>query len=200
MMPLLTADQEDALRELINIGVGRAAGMLNEMTSSRIRLHVPWLRVIEAGDLGPFVEGERAQLSAVKMDFGGPFSGMAALIFPTESAAILVSHLTGESSDAPDIDALRAVTLTEIGNIVVNCVLGSIMNILQRQVSYSLPRYSEGTLSSVICSSVADPSDRVLLVRTRFCLEELQLEGDIVLILEVGSLDLLCTGIESMAN
>jgi len=200
MIPMLTADQEDALRELINIGVGRAAGMLNEMTSSRIRLRVPWLRMVDLEHLESFIEGESEQLSAVKMDFQGPFTGMAALIFPTDSAAILVSHLTGEATDSPDIDALRAVTLTEIGNIVVNCVLGSIMNLLQRQVMYSLPHYSEGTLSSVIRSSVENPSDRVLLVRTHFCLEELRLEGDIVLIMEVGSLDLLCTGIESMAN
>lgn len=198
MMPALTDEEEDALKELINIGVGRAAGMLNEMTASRIRLRVPWLRVAEAGELRSIIDEETEQLSAVKMGFGGPFCGTAALIFPKTEAALLVSHLTGEPFDTPDIDALRTVTLTEIGNIVVNCVLGSMMNLLQRQVSFTLPFYSEGDLASVICSSVASPTDRVLLVRTRFCLEEMQIEGDIVLILEVGSLDQLCLGIESL--
>lgn len=194
----LTEIQEDALKELINIGVGRAAGMLNEMTSSRIRLRVPWLRVSEAGELKSIIEGDGEQLSAVKMGFGGPLSGTAALIFPKTEAALLVSHLTGEPLDTPDIDALRAVTLTEIGNIVVNCVLGSMMNLIQRQIIFTLPNYCEGDLSTVISSSLGSSTDRVLLVRTRFCLEEMQLEGDIVLILDVGSLDQLITGIESL--
>lgn len=198
MMPPLTENQEDALKELINIGVGRAAGMLNEMTSSRIRLRVPWLRVAEAGELKSIIEGDGEQLSAVKMGFGGPLSGTAALIFPKTEAALLVSHLTGEPLDTPDIDALRAVTLTEIGNIVVNCVLGSMMNLIQRQITFTLPNYCEGDLSTVICSSLGSSTGRVLLVRTRFCLEEMHLEGDIVLILEVGSLDQLITGIESL--
>jgi len=198
MTRILTDEQLDALKELINIGVGRAAAMLNEMTSSRIRVRVPWIRLAEAGELESLIGKDSRQLSAVKMGFGGPLSGSAALIFPKTEAAILVSHLTGEPADTPDIDALRAVTLTEIGNIVVNCVLGSMMNLLQQQVSFSLPCYGEGDLASVMHSSMRSPGDRVLLVRTRFCLEELHLEGDIVLILEVGSLDQLLLGIESL--
>jgi chemotaxis protein CheY-P-specific phosphatase CheC len=35
-VPKLTEEQSDALRELINIGVGNAAGMLSEMIEFRI--------------------------------------------------------------------------------------------------------------------------------------------------------------------
>ena len=37
----LTANQRDTLTELINIGYGRAAGALSELTGYRITLEVP---------------------------------------------------------------------------------------------------------------------------------------------------------------
>ncbi|MFP5259477.1 MAG: chemotaxis protein CheC, partial [Acidobacteriota bacterium] len=42
----LSSLQLDILQELINIGVGRAAGMLNQMVNTHIQLQVPVLRVL----------------------------------------------------------------------------------------------------------------------------------------------------------
>ncbi len=42
----LTAAQLDALKELINIGIGRAAGMLNDMVNSHVSLQVPQVRIL----------------------------------------------------------------------------------------------------------------------------------------------------------
>jgi chemotaxis protein CheY-P-specific phosphatase CheC len=41
-------EQLDALRELINIGIGRAAGVLNEMLSAHIQLYVPDVEILSA--------------------------------------------------------------------------------------------------------------------------------------------------------
>jgi len=166
--PVLTAEKKDALVELINIGVGRAAGMLNQMTS----------------------------LAAVKMNFSGTFSGTAALLFPTASAVQLVSYLTDEEPGTPDLDALRAVALTEVGNIVVNGVMGSITNMLNEQVKYGLPVYQEGRIAALVSSDTKDVDEWMLLIQTRFSIEDLHVEGDIVLILEVGSLEAIFAGID----
>ena len=41
----------DAITEIINIGVGRSASLLNQMTDSNIRLRVPKIFVIRFKDL-----------------------------------------------------------------------------------------------------------------------------------------------------
>jgi len=114
----------DAIRELINIGVGRAAGLLNEMTGTHIHLMVPEVRILRYADLvreNRVLEHDR--LSAVTLKFEGSFSGISMLVFPPESAAILITALTGERIAAPDLDALRIETLNEVGNIVNNAVI-----------------------------------------------------------------------------
>ena len=41
----VTSYQVDALTELINIGVGRAAGMLNQILEAHIQLQVPSVKI-----------------------------------------------------------------------------------------------------------------------------------------------------------
>lgn len=195
----LTPNQIDALKELINIGVGRAAGMLNEMVKSRVYLQVPSVRVfsiLEAKNELDKLGIDR--LATVQLQFKGPFSGTAALVFPPESASNLVAVLTGEDLGTYDLDSARAGTLSEVGNIVINGVMGSIGNVLKERISYSFPKYIEDTTESIFAQSDLDPNWAVLLARTGFTVKELQVEGDIILVFEVGSFDTLLASIDSM--
>ena len=93
----LTATQTDAVQELLNIGIGRAASMLADMIQGRIRLRVPFVKLFTAKEIEAGLDGFDQKIKAiVELGFRGPFSGTAALLFPTESASKLVAALTGE--------------------------------------------------------------------------------------------------------
>jgi chemotaxis protein CheC len=197
----LTEDQMDAFAELINIGMGRAAGMLNDMTRAHITLQIPMIRVIRKTDLsGEIYEDPDETLAFVEMDFRGPFSGVTGLIFPAESAKNLVAIMAGDEPSSDDFDAIRIATLTEIGNIVLNSVMGSITNVLGCRVSYSIPQFSEGTLSSITISTIPDNAEFSLLIKTRFIIEKLAIEGNILMVLDIGSMDTLLFAIEKVTE
>lgn len=184
-----TPEQIDKLRELINIGVGRGAAVLNTMLNSHIKLHVPFIKLLPYEDIVKEIDNiDTARLSSVSMLFRGVFSGNARLIFPSESAFNLVTACTGETPDsASDIDSIRAGTMSEIGNIVLNSVMGSISNLLNLSFQYSIPSYLEGKADSIFNISMAVPGSIVLLARTRFTVEQLNVEGDVVVFFELGS-------------
>jgi chemotaxis protein CheC len=188
----------EVLQELINIGIGKAAGMLNEMLDTHIILQVPIIRIISQQD----IEGELGELSgntlsAVRMRFKGSFSGNALLLFPPDSANNLVSVLTGEDSFEDDMDAIRTGTLTEIGNILINCVMGSISNAFGKQLSYSVPSYIEDSLLNMLQRNNEDARNAtIILASTHFIIEEHLINGDIILFFEVGSFDALLDCIE----
>jgi chemotaxis protein CheC len=186
----LTDEQLDVLRELINIGVGRAAGVLNELLGAHVLLHVPLVRVFaphEVDDALAFVPDDR--IAAVRMAFKGSFVGTASLVFPVESAASLVNLLLdGEFGDT-DIDSMRAGTLTEVGNIIINGVMGSISNMLHEQLRYSLPVYLEDGLHEIW--GVRHWSGQsIVLARTHFTVQSHQIQGDIFLIFESASFEI----------
>lgn len=189
-MPLITEDQLDALQEFINIGVGRAAAMLNEMVESPILLSVPVLKLFDGKTLQQELEVRLNNhcFSAVRLGFSGSFSGSAELLFPIESASTLVALLTGEERDSPDIDGVKIGTLTEVGNIVINGVLGSISNLLKQRMDYELPTYYEDTIGHLLSSNhLFDLGTVFLLAQTKFEIRKLEIIGEIILIFEMTS-------------
>lgn len=188
----------DVLRELINIGIGRAAGMLNEMLDAHVTLQVPVVRVFLQKDLERKVgEVSKNILSAVRMGFRGPLKGNAFLLFPPESASNLVSVLTGEDPVEDDMDSIRIGTLTEVGNILINCVMGSISNVVERQLNYSVPNYFEDSLSNMLTRyDENSPDVTIILASMHFIIEQHFINGDIMLFFELGSFDVLidCLG------
>ena len=194
----LTADQLDALKELVNIGVGQAAGMLNEMIEYRIRLQIPVIKLLTLSELRTELHNRLAQdqLASVELNFSGSFSGITQLVFPPESAAALVAVLTGEEPGSPDLDALRISTLTEVGNIMINGVMGSISNMLTQPLHYAVPVYREKDIDHLISDQETHPNTDVLLTQAHFNVEKLQLQGDILLFFGVGSFEALLAAID----
>jgi chemotaxis protein CheC len=194
-----TSEQIDVLKELINIGVGRAAGMLNDMLQSRVLLQVPYVKIFTPATLQAEIEELGSEkLSTVRLTFKGPFSGIASLVFPPDSAGKLVDVLTGEEAGETDLDSIRIGTLTEVGNIILNGVMGSIGNVLEKHINYSVPTYLENNIEQLLLAENVDVDTTILLAHTRFSIEQLQIEGDIILLFEVGSFDALLEAIDAI--
>jgi len=194
----LDADAVDAIRELINIGVGRAAGMLNEITQRPIILQVPSISIESLENLNRSHDENSPPLSTISLHFQGTMSGVAALVFPPKSAALLVTLMTQEDENAQDLDVMQIETLKEVGNIIINAVMGSIANVLEQHLKYSLPNYREVRIATLAQSLKQSADNRVVLANARFYLEGTTISGNILLILEIGSMDALLDGIAGM--
>lgn len=193
----VTNQQIDALKELINIGVGSGADVLNTMLNSHVQLQVPFLKVISPNELENEMQDHQIQqLSAVNLRFKGSFLGTAELVFPSDSASKLISVLTDE--EPQDDDPMRTCALSEVGNIVLNSVMGSFSNLLNLSLSYSVPNYVEGDIRKLMVANKIQFDTVILLARTRFLIEALEVEGDILLFLEVGSFDKLLTIVDTI--
>ncbi|MBD3315940.1 MAG: response regulator [Chitinivibrionales bacterium] len=196
---LLTERQEDVLKEMINIGVGKGADMLNAILDTHIKLEVPFVRVLSQSEfkedikLIPF-----DTLAAVNLSFNGDLNGNVELVFPTESAVKLVAALTGSDPETIVLDTIHTGTLSEIGNIVINAVIGSISNLLELKLTYSAPNYIEGDYEKLSMAFRTGKDSIILQARARFIIDMLSITGNIVLFLEVDSLDKIFNLIEQM--
>ncbi len=193
--------QIDVLKEMINVGVGKVAELLNTMLSSHVHLQVPALKILLPDELEMELSTDtNEQLSCVNLPFNGIISGVVELVFSAENASKFVTALTNEQVDMIDMDSIRAGTLTEIGNIVLNAVMGNISNFLGLKLRYSIPTYTEGDFSSLIPVCPAIPDTRVALVHARFVVEKLEVEGNIILFFEVGSFERLLVELEASSE
>lgn len=196
----LTTVQQDALIELLNIGFGRAAASLSQLTGHRVLLEVPEVSVHPVGDVGEALAalGMR-EVASVHQIFSGPVAGDALLILDYPAAGMLKHLLTDEPTLPLRVDASAREVLTEVGNILLNACLGTFGNLLHVQVSFSVPQLSLDTLSGVIESLTVDREglSYALLVHAGFRLRDAEVYGALVIVLSVTSLDRLIRAVEA---
>ncbi|HWI40828.1 MAG TPA: chemotaxis protein CheX, partial [Verrucomicrobiae bacterium] len=155
----------------------------------------PDLSLLPSEEIGSDPELVEESFSCVQLGFRGSFSGIAALVFPPASAIKLVAALTGEDAGTPGLNGVMAGTLNEVGNIVINSVIGTIGNILEKPFDFSIPDYLEGDLENLLKLDRAAPPPMILLIRTRFRVEDRRIEGNIFLVFESESFDALVSAI-----
>jgi chemotaxis protein CheC len=195
----LTASQQDALIELLNIGFGRAAASLSELTGHRVLLEVPQVSVHPIAELNRtlrlFLDD---QVASVHQIFSGPVGGDALLILNHSAAGMLKELLTNEPPLPLSIDASTREVLTEVGNILLNACLGTFGNILQVQVSFSVPHLNLDTLHDVMQSLLVNRQGLryALVVHAGFKLRDAEVKGYLVIVLSVASLDRLIHAVE----
>jgi len=185
---VLTEYQDDVLRELINIGIGNAAGVLNQMVQSHVTLQVPEIRLISPAELTnqPSSCGWGRGV-AIRIAFGGSFEGVTALIFSQQSASTLVSLLVGQADLGLDMDSLRIGTLQEVGNIVLNGVMGSIANMLGEHIDYMPPDYHEDDIARVLPDDI-EQEGVIIFIRANFLIQEHLIEGDVLIFFNTSTL------------
>lgn len=194
----ISTAQIDVIKELVNIGVGHAAGLLNQMTHTHIVLHIPEVRVLDMDELPAALSiPQRERIAAIKLPFEGAFSGAAVLAFPSASAASLVSILIGADDRGMDMDSLRIGTLQEIGNIVLSGVMGSLGNILAEHVRYLPLDYFEDHGENLV-PALGNSKATILFVRAHFELEGRSIAGDIVILFRLGSFGTLLAAIDRL--
>ena len=78
-----TDDQLDTLREIVNIGTGKAASILNGMLESHIELEVPSIIMFDPENPGEeLTDLSHNDIASVQLSFHGPFQEAQHLFFP----------------------------------------------------------------------------------------------------------------------
>lgn len=190
--------QRDALTELVNIGVGRAAAALSELCGERVEVSAPYVLICRISEVDRYLSGEQDMLAAlVVQDFQGKLSGRALLALP-RSSSLKLGQLLGDMTHLPcenDLD-LREI-LTEVGNLVLNSVLGSIGNTAHARFLCSLP---ELVMTAEPVSVLANYLLRqnwtdhgVFVANVQFHVARLAIQGSIMVLFE-------CDGIVALLD
>ena len=180
----------DALTEVLNIGIGRAASSLSRMVETRVELRVPRIELIDLDEDSSVNDSTSYNMSIVQ-GFDGKISGNAILGFPEESGKKLACLLNGQDSSSEISEFELAGVLTEVGNVVLNGVLGSLANLLNMPLQYQVPEFGLSTEPNGHFSKGTDETRSLLIADAEFCVNERNIHGAIVVGFQLGSLETL---------
>jgi chemotaxis protein CheC len=188
---ILTELELDALTELVNIGVSRAATSLREMVGrQQVMLSVPNVTLVTRAEAIELLSRqESTRLVAVHQVFEGDITGRALLIFPETNSLELVRAVTGGELSLEDILELEQEALAETGNVILNGCLATIANMLQRSLKMSLPEILRGEGPEFFeLEPPPEAGDVVLFLYINFAVHERDIRGYIAMLMDMPSL------------
>jgi chemotaxis protein CheC len=196
----MTPAEQDALAELFNVGLHRAAATLSEITEQRILVDIPKLVICAISEiedrLAELVGGE---IATVHQMFGGAVAGDAVLLLEHDKAAALARLMTaGEAASGGRLDQSGREVLAEVGNIVLGACLSGFGDMLQMPVSFSVPRIHIESLRTILSSLLVETAEPqyAVIVATRFRLSELAVDGYLIVALGAKSLARITTALD----
>jgi chemotaxis protein CheC len=183
-----TEIEQDALAEIANMGVSRAANSLRQMVGEQVFLSVPTVQIVTRQAASKLVERNNSKrLVAVQQSFEGPFGGRALLIFPEAQSLELVRSIVGDEHSLDDVIDLEQEALAETGNIILNGCLATIANMLHRTMRMSLPSIVRGD-GAVLFGSTASAEQFVLFLYIDFNIKKRDVRGFIALLMDLPSI------------
>lgn len=89
----------------------------------------------------------------MELVFSGDYNGMTQLVFPVDTAKLLIDMIETEERRKLDQDELEKGILSEVGHIFFNGVMGVISTLSEYGITYMIPKYKVGNIGQLLLSS-----------------------------------------------
>lgn len=181
--------ERDALTEVFNIGVGQAAAAMSQMVNEEVSLSVPRFTFTSRKDAAKtLTDGVGQRICGVSQRFQGTFDADAILMFPESKSLEIVRLMIGDDMPLDELTDMEQEALSEIGNIILNALIGSLANVFGSEFSCSLPVFHLGTSNEILQVEGASESATTLLLHIDFNLEKQHINGYVAFLLDISSM------------
>ncbi|NME95817.1 chemotaxis protein CheC [Clostridium cochlearium] len=203
----------DILKEMFNIGVGKAAGMLSEIINKKILLDVPNIEVLNLENSNSEIEKGfsktlKGTLMISSITFEEKITGQANLIFPAEKMRKFINLCISQKNESIEKDMsftdIDFDIIKEIGNIILNSIIGEMGNFLDVTLDYTLPKvklFNNTDFKNNIKNNIKNKKEAcMLMLYITFIIDDIEIEGAIIIDLTLNSLNNLMKIIEKMED
>ncbi len=191
-------EQMDLLREVSTIGSGHAATALSQLLGRKIMLRVPKVQVIPLVEVPEVMGGAEKLVAGLFFRIFGEAKGSILILFPKESALLLVRELLKKESTRVILKELELSALKEVGNILAAAYLNAIGTMMKMVLIPSVPGLAFDMAGAVLDSlliELSEAGETALLIETEF-VQENKITGHFFLLPDPESLRLIFDKLE----
>jgi chemotaxis protein CheC len=179
--------QLDALRELANIGSGKASTALSSMLGRSVDLTGPAARELPMAEAVPAVGDPEADATGVVLGVVGDMGASVLLLFTPQDAELMCGMLGVEAGTEIGDSALQ-----EIGNIVGTSYINALAEMTGMAIEPTPPGVASDMLGAIVQTVLAEragASDVALLLDSELVVEETDCSVSFLLMPDQGGVD-----------
>jgi chemotaxis protein CheC len=180
--------QRDALGEIFNIGVGRAASSLSQIVNDTVLLSAPEVMLVNREEAAKVLLGaEFRQFSTVSQHFSGAFDAEAMLVFPESNALEIVRLMVGPHMSIEELSEFEQEAMCEVGNIILNACMSALADLFHVALNGTLPIHRFGDTESLSFLTGSD-EQMILVLQVDMTISQQRVQGHILFLLSVPSM------------
>lgn len=143
--------ERDIIREILNIGLARAADSFAVIAQERVLLEVPSLDLLVSDDIIQRVRDHQQHHVAMQSDIRGDFNGTTLMFFSGQHIQRLSRVCLRMKTDtALTINELQESLLLEISNIITGALVTQLANILKANIYGAPPSAPGGDIAATL--------------------------------------------------
>lgn len=182
----------DFLKEVSNIGLGHAATSLSKMINSRVDISLPILSLISIDHV---IALKNESICAVKTGFEGDMKGALIIVFKDNTSFWLIDKISGNAAGTTKAYNEEGVSaITEFTNIIGGAFLTALANFMSYRLFPKIPEPFTGkgiVIKDNFVKSLKNDTTDAFYVKTEIYVDKKKIEGEIYLLLDKTSLDMM---------
>lgn len=202
----LTEEQQDALAEICNVGMSKAAKQLSILLDSEVKLSIPKIQFYDKNKYSNDSSNDKNMIMAsVSQTLKQDFIGSSILMFDRRHSSSLVEIVIGKPvhMKPSEVRACEREAMLEIGNIIISSCISAMVNMLNKTVILGLPTYGESSIENLLMAQLKNIDDeelQIFMISTRLQTDSQDFSGNLLLILSMNSIREIINAINEMLS
>lgn len=147
----MTELERDIIREILNIGLARAADSFAIIAKERVLLEVPNIDLLMGDDIRHRVRDYQSRHVAIQSDIRGDFNGTTLMFFSGQHVQRLSRVcLRMQTDESLEVNELQESLLLEISNIITGALVTQLANILKANIYGAPPTAPRGDIADAM--------------------------------------------------
>lgn len=193
---MLSQDQQEALQEIANIGMGQAGSSIAQALDHFVRLSIPRILALRPEDLGAALTRTvgPGKVSAVRQAFHSHVRGEAIAIYGEQRCDDLADLM---GYDQPSDHAGKMELLLDVSNLLIGACLRGIAEQLHADIGFSAPSLlADDVPIERLLDTDEAPWDNALLLEVNFSLEQRSFACHLVVLMTEGEVTTMAAALD----
>jgi chemotaxis protein CheC len=179
----------DALKEVGNMGAGKASGALSRLVDRKVSLHTPEIFLTKTTDIPELIGGPQELVVGIYDSLKGDVAGSLLFVLPTKAAMSLADLLQGKKiGETKTLEKTAQTKLKEVGETLSKYYVSSITEFLKIKVERTEERiistFGE-SLPDLVLLGITEKY--ALFISTNFEIPETEIKGKFIMLIAMDS-------------
>ncbi len=181
---------QDALKEVGNMGAGKASSALSKLLAKEVRLDPPEIYLSPVQEIPQLIGGPQKMVVGTYSSLSGDVAGTVLIVYPTQSALALADLILSKPvGTIKALDEESQTKIKEVGKTLTKFYIDSLIEFLEIKIAASDERivstFGE-SLTDLVLLGIKEKY--AILIKTHFALPDSNVDGEFILLVAIESL------------